>query len=301
MPKAKNTRVARSAKKRPAKQSPASRFSILRLLLLSLLLAYPTLLIFGCAAADRLIFPVPANPGYSARTPTLIPLPLGHGHADVPALWYKNPSARWTVLYFHGNAMDIGTSIPYLNAIHKAGYSVLAVEYPGYGITEGKPSEEDCYLAATAGYNFLRTTQGIPAEQIIAYGFSLGTGVATDLAARQPLGALVLESPFLSTFRVVTKVKIAPFDRFDNLAKIDRVTCPLLVIHGDADSVVPFSHGEKLFAAAKNTPRKQFYAIPNGGHGDLLQRAATDYRDTLARFLAATPPEESAPPPKKNL
>lgn len=291
MPKAKkNTRAQSSAKKRPAKKSPSAQTSFLRVSLASLLLAYPTLLIFGCAAADRLIFPVPEKPGYSSQTPNLIHLPLGHGLNDIPALWYKNPSARCTFLYFHGNAMDIGTSIPYLNAIHKAGYSVLAVEYPGYGITEGKPSEEDCYLAATAGYNFLRTTQGIPAEQIIAYGFSLGTGIATDLAAREPLGALVLESPFLSTFRVVTKVKIAPFDRFDNLDKIDKITCPLLVIHGDADRVVPFSHGKKLFAAAKNVPRKQFYAIPHGGHGDLLQRSGAEYWKTLAKFLEANPP-----------
>ena len=245
------------------------------------------LLVVGCALADRIIFPVP-KASYSKGKTSLVWLPLKTG-GEVPAIWRPRADARWTVVYFHGNAMDIGHCHSMVNYLNRSlGCSVLCVEYPGYGPAGGSPSEEGCYAAADSAYDYLRTVRGVPAAQIALYGYSLGTGVATDLAARVPVGALILEAPFLSTFRVVTHVKIVPFDRFDNLAKIDEVRCPLLVIHGTADRVVPFEHGRELFAAAKNARRKQFLTIEHGPHVGLRENAPKRFDETLAGFLAAS-------------
>jgi pimeloyl-ACP methyl ester carboxylesterase len=233
---------------------------------------------------DRLIFPAP-KASYDAHLSNLVQLPL-KGNKKVPALWLGNPQAKWTIIYFHGNAMDIGHCRPWAELLQKQGYAVLAVEYPGYGISPGPPSEKNCYAAANAAYNYLRTTHGIPAEKIVLYGMSLGTGVATDLASRKPVGALILESPFLSTFRVITGVKLVSGDRFDSATKIDKVKCPLLVIHGTADRVVPYTHGTQLYDAAVNTSRKQFYKIDGGGHGNLLAKEKDNFLKTIADFLS---------------
>ncbi|MDR2430507.1 MAG: alpha/beta hydrolase [Puniceicoccales bacterium] len=244
-------------------------------------------LVVGCLVADRLIFPVP-EASYPGEMAGLVWLPLRTG-GEVPAIWRPRADARWTVVYFHGNAMDLGHCNPMVNYLHRSlKCAVLCVEYPGYGPAGGSPSEEGCYAAADSAYDYLRTVRGVPAEQIALYGYSLGTGVAADLAARVPAGALILEAPFLSTFRVVTRVKIVPFDRFDNLSKIDGVRCPLLVIHGTADKVVPFAHGQALFAAAKNARRKQFLAIEGGAHVELRSRAPERFDETLAGFLSAS-------------
>jgi fermentation-respiration switch protein FrsA (DUF1100 family) len=234
-----------------------------------LLLLYVGLVIAGCCISDRLVFPVPERVSCKADAPGLVRIPLATG-ADVPALWLESPGAKRTLIYFHGNAMDIEDSRDFARLLQKRGQSVLVVEYPGYGIAAGKPSEEGCYAAADAALNWLQTQKAIPTSRIILYGYSLGTGVATDLASRHPeIGALILEAPFLSTFRVVTRIKILPLDRFDSLAKIDRVRCPLLILHGTDDRVVPFWHGEKLFDAAVEVSYKKFLRVEGGGHIDL--------------------------------
>ncbi|MDR2982450.1 MAG: alpha/beta hydrolase [Puniceicoccales bacterium] len=254
--------------------------------LASIGLIYAGLVVFGCTFSNAIIFPVP-KPYYSADEPHLVTLPL-QGGGEIPALWLENPQAKWTILYFHGNGMDLGDCRSMLKETQAQGYSVLAVDYPGYGIAKGKPTEEGCYLAADAAYSYLRTTKGIPANRLALHGMSLGTGVAVDLASRQPVGALILEAPYLSTFRVVTRVKLVPFDRFDSYAKIEKITCPLLVIHGTADSVIPYWHGEKLFAAAINSPRKQFHPVQGGNHVNLRQIEGKKYWESIARILAAS-------------
>ncbi|MDR2844818.1 MAG: alpha/beta hydrolase [Puniceicoccales bacterium] len=252
---------------------------------LALVAAYAGLLTIGAVSANRLIFPVPAA-SYDDTAANLIKLPLKNG-GEVPALWLENATAKRTVLYFHGNGMDLGHCRATANAMRAHGYAVLVVEYPGYGTATGTPpSEAGCYDAANSAYDYLRTTRGISAERIVLYGFSLGTGVATDLATRQPVGSVILEAPFLSTFRVLTRVKILPMDRFDNIAKIRDVKQPLLVIHGTADKT--YSHGVRLFAAATGAPRKQFYEVKNGGHGDAATRDKARYWKTLDTFLAAS-------------
>ncbi|MDR2863802.1 MAG: alpha/beta hydrolase [Puniceicoccales bacterium] len=283
----KKTAATRKLSKKKATASKRSQrlVRILVIAFLVLITGYSGLLLVGCAVSNRLIFH-PPEPSYTADAPGLVKLPLKTG-GEIPAFWTETPGAKWTVIYFHGNAMDIGHSRQSVSFLQKQGCSVLTVEYPGYGPdARSAPSEEGCYAAADSAYDYLRTTRGIPAGRIALYGFSLGTGVATELASRQPVGALILEAPFLSTFRVVTKVKVVPLDRFDSLAKIGKVKCPLFVIHGTADNIVPYSHGTALFAAAGAAVRKQFYKVEGGSHINLTSQEKS--RKAIAAFLAAS-------------
>ena len=153
------------------------------------------------------------------------------------------------------------------------GCEVLAVDYPGYGLSSGQPSEGGCYQAADAAFAKLYSNYGYKQESVVVFGRSLGTGVAVDLVARHKVKGLVLVSPFTSTFRVITKVKLVPFDRFDSLAKIGRVTCPLLVVHGDRDAVVPFAMAEEIFASATGASRKEYLRLPGARHNEDLPGA----------------------------
>jgi len=145
--------------------------------------------------------------------------------------------------------------------------TILDMDYPGYGLSEGPPSEDGCYHAAQLAYDFLRNEQGMSPERIVALGQSLGSGPSTWIAAEKEVAGLVLISPFKSTFQVLTQRQILPFDKFDNLKRMKRVEAPLLLIHGTVDDVVPFAHGETLFAA--HLGEKKFVAVEGAGHVDL--------------------------------
>lgn len=227
--------------------------------------AYAGLFLFGLFCADYLIFPAP-RPSYAVTAPDLIRIPLSGG-GEAAALWLPAPGAKSAILYLHGNAQDLGSIRSRLDLIRaESGCSVLAVDYPGYGLSEGKPSEAGTLRAADAAFNHLVGVRGFSPDAVVLWGNSLGSGPAVDLASRRHVKGVILEAPFTSTFRTVTKVKIVPFDRFDNLAKIDRVQSPLLVIHGDKDRVVPFEEGRELLDAAVNAPVRRFVPIRGAGH-----------------------------------
>ncbi|HXG11943.1 MAG TPA: alpha/beta hydrolase [Gemmataceae bacterium] len=168
-------------------------------------------------------------------------------------------------LYCHGNAGNLshrGESIlrwqrPPLRQ------AVLIFDYPGYGKSEGKPTEAGCYAAADAAYDWLVREKQVPPERLLLYGGSLGGAVATDLAVRRPHRALVLVSAFTSIPEMAQEVypwlpaRWLVRNQFDNLAKIGQCTQPVFIAHGTADSLVPFAHAERLFAAA-NEPKHLF-------------------------------------------
>ena len=164
------------------------------------------------------------------------------------------------------------------------GFSVFAYDYRGYGLSDGTPSEPRVYADIDGAYDYLTAQLHVPPQRIIAYGRSLGAGAAVDLAARRPVGGLILESPFLSAFRVMTRVPLFPFDKFRNADKIGRVRCPLLVMHGEADEIVPFWHGRQLFDKAPGP--KIFVAIPGAHHNDFMWVAGDRYGRALRDFEA---------------
>ena len=169
-----------------------------------------------------------------------------------------------------------------MESIKALGFSVFAFDYHGYGTSGGKPTEQNSYEDIAAAYDHLTQVLKIPPERIIAHGRSLGGAVAIDLAAKRPVGGLVVESSFVSAFRVVTGYRVFPFDKFRNLEKIRQVRCPLLIIHGREDEVIPFWHGERLFAQA-NEPKMSFW-VEGAGHNNLKVAAGAEYERALINF-----------------
>ena len=255
----------RKVKKSGGRRIAASLKKIAGVMVAAVAVAYVGLVLFGLFCAPGMIFPAPKS-SYAVTLPGLEKIPMPGG-GEAAALWLPKPGAKTAILYLHGNNQDIGTQKERLEAFRsRFGCAVLAVDYPGYGLTEGKPGEEATYRAAEAAFTHLAGVRGFPQGDIVLWGSSLGSGPAVELASRRHVKGVILECPFTSTFRTVTKVKLLPFDCFDNLAKIDRVQSPLLVIHGDRDTVVPFSQGKELVDAAVNAPVRRFLPIYGAGH-----------------------------------
>jgi pimeloyl-ACP methyl ester carboxylesterase len=180
------------------------------------------------------------------------------------ALYFPNPSATLTLLYSHGNGEDIGAVRNVLQELRDHGFAVLAYDYRGYGLSTGKPSEQNAFADIEAAYGYLVESLGVDPSHVLVYGTSLGGGPSTYLAARRRVGGLVLESTFVSAFRVRTVVPVFPFDRFPNQRHMSGIRCPVLVMHSRDDPVIPFWHGRKLFDAAEGP--KFHYWTDNAGH-----------------------------------
>jgi len=215
-------------------------------------LLYAILFLYAWFFSDGLIFQPP--PSSYRDTDGIIKLRT-HDGLRVSARYLPNPSASFTILYSHGNSEDLGDIEPTLATLHDLGFAVLAYDYEGFGTSQGVPSEHHAYRDIDAAYDYLTTVLAVPPDRIIAYGFSVGGGPAIDLASRKPLGGLIVESAFVSAFQVVVPIPLLPFDKFLNVDKIAAVTCPVLILHGTADSMIPARHAEKLFRAAREPKR----------------------------------------------
>ena len=202
---------------------------------------------------------------------------------QLSAVYRPNPASTYTILYIHGNAEDLGDIQPVLQQLQTIGFSVFAYDYRGYGTSQGKPSERNAYRDVDTAYEYLTQKLGVLPERIIVYGRSVGAGSAVDLAARKPVAGLIMESAFTSAFRVVVPIPILPFDKFRNIDKIKRVNCPVLVMHGRVDEVVPFQHGQRLFAAASE-PKLALW-VDDASHNDFMWMAGERYGKTLQEFV----------------
>lgn len=259
---------------------------VLQLLLLFVAVAYIALV--GLAMiSDRLIFqPQPSSYRQTDLTTPGIadvhPVTLQSGDKRITAVHLPNKSARYTLLFSHGNAEDIGDDLPMLEQFRRAGFSVFAYDYRGYGTSEGVSSEKTVYQDVEAAYDYLTGTLQVAPDQVISFGRSLGCAAAIHLAASRPVGGLILEAPFLSAFRVLTRVRLLPWDKFDNTSKIRRVRAPVLVIHGRSDRVIPFWHGQRMYELA-NEPKRHLW-IDRAGHNDVLLVAWEQYVTALKTF-----------------
>jgi alpha-beta hydrolase superfamily lysophospholipase len=248
---------------------------VIRSITLIALLVYVGLFGYVKMFGNRIIFQ-PPPPTYS---PSNEALSLSSGGIKIAAVYLKNPNATYTILYSHGNAEDLGTIRPILEELRMRGFSVFAYDYRGYGLSAGASSEKTTYQDIDAAYDYLTSQEKVPANRIIALGRSLGGAIAIDLAARKPLGGLVVESSFVSAYRVVTRFPIYPFDQFKSISKIGNVHCPVLVIHGTRDEVISFWHGQKLFEIA-NGPKLSCW-VNGAGHNDLFEVAGPGYVKAL--------------------
>ena len=206
----------------------------------------------------------------------------GADGSEVVVLHLPNAQARFTIWLLHGNAEDLGDLAPGLRAWRDAGFAVFAHDYPGYGRSSGKPSEASLYASARVARTYLRDQLKVPAAQTILYGRSLGGGPAVQLATEERVAGLVLQSAFTSVYRVLTQRRVLPGDFFENERKLPSVTCPVLVMHGREDEVIPFAHGEALFAAVVG-PKRALW-VPGAAHNDFVEVAGDRYWDALREF-----------------
>ena len=249
-------------------------------LLFWLLIIYLGLHLYALIFADKQMF-FPPPPGYK-DSPNILKIKVAD-KAIIAAIYLPNTKAKYTILLSHGNAEDIGYMLPFLTEFNKHGFAIFAYDYQGYGLSTGTPTEKHCYQDVAAAYNYLTNTLKVPANRIIGYGNSIGAAVTIDLATKRPLAGVIAQSPFISAFRVVTHIPLLLFDKFNNLAKIGHIYCPLLIIHGTKDWIVPIWHGKKLFQHAKQ-PKYHLW-IKNAGHNDLISVAGGKYWQALQKFV----------------
>jgi len=244
-----------------------------------MLASYAAVCALAYLASDRLIFLPP--PATYRDGPETLRVTTADG-VGISARHLVNRHAEYTILYSHGNAEDLGLVAPLLARFREWGFAVFAYDYRGYGTSAGRPSERGAYADVDAAYTYLTGTLGVPPARVIAYGRSVGSGPAVDLAIRRPLAGLVVESGFVTAFRVMTRVPLLPFDKFRNVDKIARVRCPVLVMHGEEDDIVPIAHGRRLFRAAPEP--KRFLWVKAAGHNDLTEVAGDRQARALREF-----------------
>jgi uncharacterized protein len=238
-----------------------------------------------------MLFPIPVT----ARTsPDAAGLPEAEEHFLATAdgeniiVWHVPAKpGRAVIIYFPGNGDFLAGRVSRFRSMTADGTGLVAVSYRGYAGSTGQPSERGLLLDAAAAYAFASARYGT--ERIVAWGFSLGTGVAVALAADRPIGKLILEAPYTSTADIAgsllrfVPVRLLMRDQFRSDQRVAGVTAPVLIMHGARDNVVPIGFGERLFALAREP--KQFVRFPSGGHDDLDGYGAIE---TARRFINAS-------------
>lgn len=198
--------------------------------------------------------------------------------------------ARLTILFFHGNAGNISHRFEKFAVFRELGADTFIIDYRGYGRSEGQPNEHGTYRDAQAAYDYLTQQRKIAPRAIVAYGESLGSAVAADLATKVEVGGLILEEAFTSTGDVGQKM--FPFfpvrwlvqNKYDTLGKMPRIKVPLLILHSRDDEFFDMRHPQRLLAAANNP--KQLVEL-RGAHNDAFLVSASVYRTALEKFFAA--------------
>jgi len=226
-------------------------------------------------AQRAVLFPVPTT---TRTAPPVAGFPEAEEHilttvdGEKVIVWHVPAKpGRPVILYFHGNGDYLAGFFGRFRDLIADGTGIVALSYRGYAGSSGQPSEQGLLQDAAAAYAF--TAARYRADKIVAWGFSLGTGVAVALAAEQPIGKLILESPYTSIVDVAASafwfapVRLLMRDQFRSDQRIARIRVPLLVMHGALDTTIPVAFGERLFALA-NEP-KRFVRLARGGHNDL--------------------------------
>jgi hypothetical protein len=218
---------------------------------------------------------------------------------NVVAWYLPCPAARATVLVCHGNAENLADLLPSVKSFHRLSLNVLAFDYRGYGHSTGAPTESGTYRDADAAWRYLIETRHEPPQNIVVFGRSLGGAVAIDLASRHPPGALVVECTFTSLVDIgqreypLLPVSLLCRYRYDSVAKVPRIPCPKLFLHGTSDELIPIANARRLFAAAAEP--KEFIETP-GGHNSAGFEHNWDYTQRLGDWLTRVLPATTAQP-----
>ncbi len=209
--------------------------------------------------------------------------------------WVPSRPSRGAIIHCHGNAGNISHRLRILEIFNSMELDVLLFDYRGYGLSEGSPSEKGTYADAEGAWEYLTKVKGIPAERIIIHGQSLGGAIAAKLASKQRPAMAVVESSFTSTRDLARKfcsftpaIYIIISYTYETEKHIAGARCPVLVVHSRDDELIPFSHGEKIFLAAKEP--KAFLEIQGSHNGGFIQSGSV-YVSGLKSFIEAHLPK----------
>jgi uncharacterized protein len=265
--------------------------AVLKWLIALLLVGYLVGLAVLFFAQRSFLFPIPQK---TRTTPDAAGFPEAEEHFLTTAdgekviVWHVPAKpGHPVILYFPGNGDFLAGAVSRFRAMTSDGSGLVALSYRGYAGSSGEPSEQGLLLDAAAAYAF--TSARYRADRIVAWGFSLGTGVAVALAASQPVGKLILEAPYTSAADVAAlRFPLVPIrwlmrDQFHSDDRIAQVTAPLLIMHGERDRTVPVTLGVRLFSAAHEP--KQFVKFLEGDHDNLDNYGAIE---TARDFIHAS-------------
>ena len=208
--------------------------------------------------------------------------------------WYVPADSDVTLLWFHGNAGNLGNRLEHMLLSHVIlGVNIFIFDYRGYGLSEGAASESGTYIDGEAAVSYLRDERGVDTEeQLILYGHSLGGAVAVEVSRRNPSRGLIVESTFTSVkdmakslypylpSSIVTSLMQA---EYDSLSKIAGARAPVMVIHGDEDTTVPLAEGRALYEAARQP--KRIYTVEGAAHNDVYAIGGARYFEAIRRFI----------------
>lgn len=204
---------------------------------------------------------------------------------------YLDNNALKTIFYCHGNGGNIDFFTEDIKYLSNLWYNLLTYDYPGYGESAGKPTESKVNEASTLFYNYLIQEKKQTAGDIIVFGYSIGAAVAIDLAYNQDISKLIVMSPFTSRYAMGQKMFGVPLQKllflensFISIDKIKDITVPTLVIHGQKDTLIPFTMGEQIYEKA-GSPVKHFIQIENIGHNYILSQYWSEIKPYLNSFL----------------
>jgi len=193
-----------------------------------------------------------------------------------------------TLIFCHGNAGNISHRLQSVLQFHQLNLNVLIFDYRGYGHSEGSPDEIGTYRDAEAAWDFLRNERNMPASQIIIFGRSLGGTVASNLAKEHQPAGLIIESSFTSVPEIAhdlypyLPVRWLVSYKYPSLENLKNVTCPVLICHSPNDEIIPFSHGQRLFAAAHEP---KFFIEMTGSHNNGFLETGDTYLVGLQNFI----------------
>jgi fermentation-respiration switch protein FrsA (DUF1100 family) len=210
--------------------------------------------------------------------------------------WWKPPQpGKALLLYFHGNGGSLWSGRLRAQALTASDRGLLMISYRGYSGSTGSPTEPGLHTDARTAYDWVR--QSYDTARLVAYGESLGTGVAVRLASEQPLAGLILDAPYTSTADVASltywyvPVSLLMLDQFRSLDIIQKVKAPILILHGTDDRTIPFAFGERLYAAAPEP--KRFVRIEGGSHTRNLEQGGMAAVEEFLKAVEARLPERS--------
>lgn len=246
-----------------------------------LLIGFLAIQVLAGLLINRLMFH-PVIGGYNKSMSGFVD--IGTNGVKIAARVLGPADGRKAIIYCHGNAEDLTVLDERFHGVIEKGVVVTSFDYPGYGLSSGTPDEKGCYEGAMRLYDWLVSERGFHGEDIVVVGYSIGSGVATELAMRRKIAGLWLESAFLSAPRAVTRKRLLLIDPFQNVSKLPTLKCPLMMLHGTSDCIVPYSQGAMLFSVSAQP--KRFIAVAGAGHTDVQELVGdSTYADLLFCFV----------------